>query len=40
MFDSLGLYGLLSVIEAGQREESVVMARRMAAVAGLLWRRC
>jgi hypothetical protein len=39
VFDLLGPGGLLSVIEASQREESAVMARRMAAVAALLWRR-
>jgi len=39
MFEAESPDALLSAIEAGQREESVVMARRMAAIAALLWHR-
>ena len=39
MFDMLSSGELLDEVERSQRDESVLMARRMAAVAELLWRR-
>ena len=39
MFDNLSPDALLREVERSQREESTLMARRLAAIAALLWRR-